>query len=169
MKKLLSLLLCGVLCLSLGACGDSDDDRSKKSPAKDLTLAETYTVKDYAEFTLIKVVDTQKITSSVEGSFYYDNDEEDQTYVDVVLDLKNLNEDPIACDEVVEVEAKGSSGAKYESAFFLLETDGYSNLSQYENIDPLSTQRLHCVLDVSTDETTLDITLTVKRNRYTLT
>lgn len=170
MKKLLSLLLCGVLCLTLSACGDSDDGgHRKKSRAEALALAETVTVKDYAAFTLVKVVDTTKITPSIQGSFYYENQEEGNTYVDVVLDWENLYETPVACDEAAELTAVGGSGAEYECHFFLLETDGYSDLDQYANIDPLTTARLHCVLDVPTSEETLDITLTADKKDYTLT
>lgn len=170
MKKLLSLLLCGVLCLSLCACGDSDDGgRRKTSRAETLALAETVTVEDYAAFTLVKVVDTTKITPSIQGSFYYENKEDGNTYVDVVLDWQNLYETPIACDEVATLSAEGSSGAEYECRFFLLETDDYSDLDQYENIDPLTTARLHCVLDVPTSEITLDITLTADKKDFALT
>lgn len=170
MKKSLSLLLCGVLCLSLGACGDSDGGgRRKTSRAETLALAETVTVEDYAAFTLVKVVDTTKITPSLQGSFYYENKTEGNVYVDVVLDWENLCDNPIACDEAAELTAEGSSGAEYQCGFFLLETDGYSDLDQYENIDPLTTARLHCVLDVPAAEERLDITLTAGKKRFALT
>lgn len=173
MKKLLALLLCGVLCLSLCACGntDRDDDRNdnQKRPSKVLTLDETKTVKDYAAFSLVKVFATKKLTPSVAGFTYYENETDGNVYVDVVLDWKNLCDTPIACDEIAELTAVGAHGIQYECKFYALETTGYSDLNQYANIDPLSTARLHCVLDVPQTESKLDITLKVKRTNYTLT
>lgn len=172
MKKILSFLLTSIMCMSLCACGgntnaNNDSSVSETEPKEaELVLATQNTVADYADFTLFKVVTGKKVTASIAGGTYYENNNSGETYVDIILDLTNISTETISSEDVVTASAFNSNGTEYTNCLYAIETNNATYLSQYENISPLSTVRLHCAISVPEIETDLTLKLMVKDKEY---
>lgn len=180
MKKLLSFLLVLIMCLSLCACGgntetntdvENKDNSSTKVESKgtELILANVNSVSDYADFTLFKVLTAKKITASVAGDIYFENKNSGETFVDIVLDWTNTSTETISSNDILVASATNSNGTEYTNCLYAVETNNATYLSQYENIAPLSTVRLHCAISVPESETDLTLKLNVNDDEYTYT
>ena len=182
MKKLLSIFLALVLCLSLCACSDgissnsksknddSVEEKDKKENDKKtfkLEIGAENSVADYVDFTLFKISTTKEVTSSLPGYSYYENDNPGETYVDIVLDLTNTSSNEINSDDIVVASAKGKDDKKYTDVFYCVETDNMTSLNTYQEIAPLSKARLHCILSVPENETDLTLKLSFKGTKFT--
>lgn len=170
MRKLISLILSAVLCLFLCACGDNTNTggtgANNAKSSNELTLGNQNTVDDYADFTLFKVVTAKKITASIAGDIYYENNNSGETYVDIIVDYTNTSAEAVSSQDAVVASAKGSNGTGYTNCLYAVETNNATYLSQYESIASLSTVRLHCAISVPESETELALKLVVKGNTY---
>lgn len=190
MKKILSLLLVFAMCLSLYACGGSTEEtdntttaavnlettsaaeETNESTADDapstteLALAAPYTVEDYAQFTLFKVSTTENVTASLAARYYYENTTEGETFVDMILDWTNTSTQAISSSNVLTASATNSSGTVYTNCLYAVETNNASYMSQYEDIAPLSTVRLHCAVSVPESETDLTLKLNIQGTEF---
>lgn len=183
MKKLLSFLLATAMCMTLCACGGNTNTSNegtnnanannnssvseKEEKGTELVLATQNTVADYADFTLFKVVTGKKITASIAGDIYYENNNSGETFVDIIVDWTNTSAETISSEDVVIASASNSSGTEYTNCLYAVETNNATYLSQYENIAPLSTVRLHCAISVPETETDLTLKLVAKDKEYT--
>ncbi|MBQ4054897.1 MAG: hypothetical protein IJD17_04220 [Clostridia bacterium] len=188
MKKIFALILAALFCLSLCACGGGNsllnqlrnelqnggvqtDDNGRTAdtlPADEsraLALGEKNTVADYAEFTLFKVSTTKQVTASIGGGLYYEHDVPGETYVDVVLDWTNTSSETISNRELLVAYATGTG--EYRSCLYAVETDNATDVSQFENVAPLSKIRLHCGISVPETETDVTVVLEIKGQKYT--
>lgn len=171
MRKTLVLLLCVCMVFSLAACGGK---KGKAAPPDGSALKESElapgvqkSVPNYADFTLFKVMSGKKAAASVSDSIHFENQEEGQIYVDMILDITNTSEDFIPCAEVVKLSATNAKGESYPASIYAAETNERSILTQYVDIAPLFTERLHCAISVPEEETDLTLKLTVKDKEYT--
>ena len=183
MKKLLSFLLALAMCMSLCACGGNTNTSNegsnnaeasnnssvseKEQNGAELVLATQNTVADYADFTLFKVVTGKKITASIAGDIYFENKNSGETFVDIIVDWTNTSAETISSEDVVIASASNSNGTEYTNCLYAVETNNATYLSQYENIAPLSTVRLHCAISVPETETDLTLKLVAKDKEYT--
>ncbi len=144
----------------------NDADKDEVPVAKDgvLSLNKRYSVKDYADFKMIKVQTSDRIESPF-GNSYYSCPEGNQ-YVDIILEVTNTRTVNIDTDEFAIIKATGSTGIEYTSSFFGVETS--DRIDKYTNIIPLATAKLHCAVSVPLSETAVNITLTVNENVFTL-
>ena len=193
MKKILALVLAALFCLSLCACGGSNTnsllnqlqnelqnelqngienggnsntvDTAPLDVARLLTLGEQNSVADYADFTLFKVSTTKQITGSIGGGLYYEHDVPGETYVDVILDWTNTSSETISNRELLVAYAKGAG--EYRSCLYAVETDNATDVSQFEDVAPLSKIRLHCGISVPETETSVTIVLEIKGEKFT--
>lgn len=179
MKKLISFLLVSVMCLSLCACGgntstnsNSDEENNssankEESKGAELVLATENNVADYADFTLFKVSTAKKITASVAGDIYFENKNAGETYIDIILDWTNTSSETISSNDILVATATNANGTEYTNCLYAVETNNATYLSQYENIAPLSTVRLHCAISVPESETELTLKIVVNGKEYT--
>lgn len=170
MKKILALLLCACIAMvSLTACGNATSSSGKKKGNdKELTIGQTYTVKQFAEFTPLKITTTQKITPSMGGFLYYDTDSEYETYVDLILQWTNLSENDVPVDQLIKAKAVTDKNKEYEESFTVAETNNGTDLDQYIEITPDTTVKLHCAITVPTDADELTLVLSIQNSEFTM-
>lgn len=170
-KKILVAALCVCMVAALAACGGNEGSNGgsplQKNEETPLVLATPNTVENYADFTLFKISTTKKVEGSVGGGIYYENQNSGETYVDVVIDITNNGAAAISSNDIVVVSAKNAAGAEYGCNLYAVETNNATYVSQFENIAPLSTVRLHCAISVPETETDLKIKLAVNGSEYT--
>lgn len=178
MKNLLAVILCFCMVISLTACVGNintnnpyanKDHSSKNEEIKgtELVLETQNTVENYADFTLFKVSTAKKITASIAGDIYYENNNSGETYVDIILDWTNTSTETISSEDVVVASAINLIGTEYSKCLYAVETNNATYLSRYENISPLSTIRLHCAISIPESETDLTLKLMVNGKKYT--
>ncbi|MBQ3559540.1 MAG: FKBP-type peptidyl-prolyl cis-trans isomerase [Agathobacter sp.] len=68
-KRLLAVLLCAVMALSLGACGDSNKDDTQKDSNKDVKQPSITTLADYKDFATILTGDYEVTDEKVKAYF----------------------------------------------------------------------------------------------------
>lgn len=168
----IALFLALMLCLS--GCGngktvvvkDSADEALPESPADSeskeadpLELDQKNTVVDWADFTLVKVETTNRIEGSLTGGTYYENENQGEIYIDVVIDITNTTSEEMGSDDIITLTAVSSSGTEYEGTLNAVETDSGKYVSAFEPIKPLATARMHCAVSVPDREDTFTLTL----------
>ena len=163
MKKLLSILLALTACLSLCACGGGSP---KTLPTTELVLGAENKVDNYGDFSLFKITTAKKITASLDDGIYYENDTAGETFVDIILDWTNTSTNTISSSDLLVAGAISANGTQYTRCLYAVETNNAKYLSQYENIAPLSTVRIHCAISVPENETDLTLVLNIKGNRF---
>ena len=172
MKKKIAAILTVVLCLVLASCSGSSGNQGSAGTNKNdtsssaLSIGTENKIENYVDFSLIKVETTKKIQAPM-SSLYYEISDAGMTYVDVILDVTNTSTTGIMSDEMLEVWAIGASGSEYRSVFYALENGSGTDISQYENLAPLTKAKLHCGIRVSETETNVTIKLKVNGEEYT--
>lgn len=190
MKKILAIMLCLCMVIPFASCGkktDTDDTKPEGSSQSDsvkqnqeqenvettqkntgnaLVLDQKNTVEDYADFTLAKIYNSQKITAPINSKTSYVA-VSGRTYVDMVLDCTNLGTEAKRCDEIVTLVAVNEAGTEYTCNPFAVETGDSSWLSSDVTINPQTTVRLHCLISVPESETKLLLKLTVDEKEFT--
>ena len=156
MKKILVMFLCALLCV---ACGG---EKANENPINTMSVES----EEGISFDVVKIQTTKEIHSSMQGSLYYPNDDENKVYIDMVVDLSNHTDQEIPCDEIFEVSAKSGNGIQADSVMFVKEYDGYTSLSAYEKVKPLETARLHIAISVLESEQEHKIELKVNKQVY---
>lgn len=173
-KKLLVVIVALIAVIAvLAACGGKEttsagdnagDSEDKKST--ELILGELNTVENVAEIKLFKVMTTEKITASLDNSFYYNNDNPDEIYVDVIFDVKNLGAENVPCESFLTGKALGATGTEYSCRLYAVETDNFTGISTFDNITPLSSARLHTAFSVPKAETELKMSFMVGNKEF---
>lgn len=169
MKKWTAILLTLCLCFSFCAC-DKSEDEAENAPktGRELPFGETVSVENYAEFRLRKIQTVEKLTGSMQGFLYYENEDPNDTYVDMIFDWTNTGNEAVNSQDLLEATATGADDAKYKKCMYAVESSDYSNLNQYFDINPGSKVRLHCAISVPKSETDLTIKLKIDGKNYTM-
>lgn len=168
MKKWIALLLVIGIFLSFCACDKSEETEETPKKGTALLPNEIVTVNDYAEICLRKVHTVERLTGSMQGFLYYENDDPSNTYVDLIFDWKNISDEEINSQDVLEAIATGADDVKYKKCLYAVESADYSNLDQYTQINPGATVRFHCAISVPKSETNLSIKLKIDGKNYIL-
>ena len=158
MKKVSILFMALVMCISFCACGDDGkNDREEKNEEKtgitEITVGEQYVVDEYIDFTINSITNTDIITGSMGGGLYYDNDNSEETYIDVVFDMSNLSKDSISVDEIMTAYAQNADDDKFEDVLYCIEEDDMTGVSSYGDINALEDARVHVAISVPKSET----------------
>lgn len=104
---------------------------------------------------------------------YYEPKDRENTLIDIVVDLKNLDKSEVNADSVIQ-SAKIVYDSKYEyDTYFVFETsDGY-DLESSTTINPLQTKKVHILAEVpkiaKSDDKVVFISLDIDGNEYELT
>ena len=133
---------------------------------EEVKLDTEYSVEDFADFIVKKVETTKKVYASMGSGLYYENNNDGETYVDVVLEYTNISTEDQDSEECVVLTAKDESNIEYSSTLYAVENG--DDISRYEKISPLSKVRLHCAVSVpeKTNELTLYLTAGEKVYSY---
>lgn len=183
MRRLLSLLFALTICMTAVACdeyydefmegvegeqnGSEEDKEGDEAPeAAELSLGETNEVEDYLEFSLFKITTTKKVTALMGDEIYYEAPNSNESYVDIVLDVKNCSNVSLSTEELLEVSATDSDGTTFDNVLYAIETNDNTYISKYETISPLSRARFHCAIALPDSEETLTLTLSIKGESF---
>lgn len=182
MRRFSCIALFLTLTLCLSGCGSGKTvvvkDSADKAPpesladsaskeAAPLELDQKNTVADWADFTLAKVETTNRIEGSLTGGTYYENENQGETYIDVVIDITNTTSGEMRSDDIITLTAVSSSGTEYEGTLNAVETDGGKYVSAFEPLKPLATVRMHCAVSVPDGEDTFTLTLQAGESAFT--
>ena len=130
-------------------------------------------IEDFAEITVKNNTFGKRIDPPSPGSFYtyYENEEENQIYLDTVISTKSLLTAGKSSDEFMKVKIVYDNKYEY-TTFSTIEEDGGSNFT-YTNItsiEPLQTGVLHFLAslpaEVETDGKPLKAIITVNGEEY---
>ena len=172
MRRLLAACLAVAMCLSFCACGGGEESNGKSGGKKtgfrnaELVLAEANSIAEYADFSLFKVTTGKKITASIAGDIYYENDTEGETFVDMILDWTNTGTETVSSEDLLKAYAVNAGGVEYSKCLYAVETNHATYLSRYEDIAPLTTVRLHCAIKVPESEKELTLYLNVRGQKF---
>ena len=108
-----------------------------------------------------------KPSISTNNSSYYDVENEDNIYIDVVLDVYNLSSEAKMADDIITTKIRIKNN-EY-SCFSLVESTDGSDLEKNASINQLETRKIHYVAEVPiADSTTgeLEVILTINGNNF---
>lgn len=167
-KAVIALILIAILAVTMVACGSNGDNSGGgfSKNTTELILGQLNSIENVAEFTMFKVQTTPKITASLDGGLFYENQNSGETYVDIIFDIKNLKAENVSSEDFLVASAEGSDGTQYAPSLYAIETNNGTYVSAYENIAPLSTARFHCGISVPETETSLKINIAVGEEKY---
>lgn len=122
----------------------------------DINIGDAFKIEDNSEVTLIDIelTNTIKPPKTDSAYMYYEVEEPDAIFLDVVVDVKNLQSSSKNSEDFVEVRVKYENQYEY-NASPVIETDGGSNLTaaSTRSIDPLKTRRLHYFVELPKEVT----------------
>lgn len=128
----------------------------------------TNTVPEVCEYYLKGFNVTQRIEPSNIIGIYscYDVKTEDNTYIDVILDVKNLNNEAKMADDLISAKIKINSN-EY-SCFSVAESADGSDLEKYDSIKTLETRVVHYVAEVPIIEANgeIEVILTINGKNF---
>lgn len=165
MKKIVSAVLLMCLVVSFSGC-DKDSENIKEKPTE-LEIGNTYKIDDYAEFTPIKITTAKKIMASM-GTGYYENNNEGETYVDMVFDVINTSDDVIESEKFMEAVAVNESGTRYKDVTYSVETDNLSYMSTYDEMIPQTISRFHASISVPETEKELTLKIEIEDKKFSI-
>ncbi|HLR52645.1 MAG TPA: hypothetical protein VK072_07215 [Candidatus Avamphibacillus sp.] len=118
---------------------------------KDIDVGKTFEIEEKSEVTLqhVELTDLVKPPNPDGIYSYYEVEEDDAIYLDVVIDIKNLRNSGRSSDDFVNVRVMYENKYEYYG-FSTIEVDGGTDLS-YTNItsiDPLKTATLHYIVEL---------------------
>lgn len=131
----------------------------------DLVLEKENSIENYADFSLFKIWSSKRITPAIAKSAY-ENDNNGETYVDMILDITNTSTDPIEPNNIADLSIIGADGTEYTDGFNAVETDNGSDFDSFDDIVSLSTVRLHCIVSVPEKETDVTLKLVINEQEY---
>ena len=169
-KQIICVALCFIMLFVLASCGKTGNivsSLTSKKTTTPLTVGTLNQIENVADFSLIKIISSDKVQATMPGGLYYTTNNSSEQFVDIVLDYTNKSSQSITCDKIAVLKAESANGTAYTSALYAIETEGNQYVSQYESIAPLSTARLHCAVSVPKTETTLKISLEFDTVIYT--
>lgn len=181
------------LIIGLKSCGNdttsseknytvSDSETSKSYDVKEnvtesqkietITKGKTITIPDTCEFFVEYADISAKVIPKQPGTYYrYYEADSGKVYIDVCIGYKNLSETSDDSDEVGSIKVKYANKYEY-SGYSIIEEDNRSNLTYTTNIDPLTTEYLHYLVEVpkevSTSKESIVATLTINGQNFNI-
>ena len=164
MQKFSVVLLFVAISLFVVACdGDSMKESSGTANKNEFSVVGTNIVQEVCEYYLKAVDVTTRIEPSIITGIYsyYDVQSEGNTYIDITLDVKNLNNEAKMTDDLITAKIKINSN-EY-TCFSVVESADGSDLENHASIKPLETRVIHYLAEVPLREATgeIEVILTV--------
>lgn len=168
-KKLLAPLLAVAISIFMAACTeDTTKEDSETANKTKFSVIENNTVQDVCEYYLKGINVTKKIKPSIVTGLYsyYDVQSEDNTYIDIILDVKNLNSESKTADNLITTKIKINNN-EYK-CFSVVESADDSDLENYASINSLETRLIHYLVEVPLTEVTgeMEIILTINGKNF---
>ncbi|WP_066679232.1 hypothetical protein [Clostridium septicum] len=146
----------------------------EKNPQQKATEKELFivtnsnTVQDICEFDLSGIYVTPKIEPLNNSGIYshIDVQNKDNVYVDVIIDVKNLNNEAKLTGDLIAAKVKIKS-TEYP-CFSVSENSDNTDLEGNASINPLETREIHYVAEVPKTDATgqIEVTLTINGKNY---
>lgn len=155
--------------------GSSSVTGNASNNSNPISIGQSIQIADICEFKIKEAKFTNKVVPPNPGSFhtYYEVKDKANTFLEIIVEYKNLEGTGKEADEAVHVDVLYSNKYTY-SSFSTIEESGGSDFT-YTNItdiDPLKTGVLHFIcevpLEVKDSGNTVDATIKVNANKYTL-
>ncbi len=179
MKKIRLLPLTLLILLLLSACGGTESSENEVTttapvvtttvstpPETVLQLGTTYSEPD-AEFSLFKIVTSDRVTASMDSSYFYENMLEGEVFVDVVFDVVNLSSEPLRGNAVMQAVAAAPDGTQFGRVLYAFETNNNTYVMESAELAPQTSGRLHCAVSVPETVSELSLRFTVGDEIYT--
>lgn len=142
----------------------SSDSVEKEKAAEELKLETEYNIEEYGKFTVKKLETTKEIHAAMGSGIYYKNSTDGETYVDIILEYTNLASQSQRCDECVVFTAEDTAGNQYTNTMYAVENN--DSIANYEDIQPMTTVRLHCAVSIPEKAEALTLHLAIGENTY---
>lgn len=160
--------------------GSPSDSGNSSAPADTepvesvITVGETNTVENFAEFSMFRIMTTDKVTASCMGTSmrtYSLTDDSERIIVDTTFDWTNTSSDYIDIRELMTVTATAADGTVYDECTFSTEAEGMDGVARrdlylYSEIEPGASARIHCSVPVPQDTENLTIKYTVRNHTF---
>lgn len=117
-------------------------------------------IEDIAEFSLFKIITTHKVVAT-NNSWYINPPSSDTTYIDVIFDYTNLKSSDVQLNEAIQMTVYGEDNVKNKDISYSTE----NNYSPY-SFKPLTTNRLHCYLEIPSTEANYELEFLVGKKIY---
>ncbi len=132
-----------------GSIGDATEPE-EINEAEEVSIGEDYSSSDGLEFSIFKIVTSDRLQSvSGEGSYY--EAESGTNYVDVILNATNSGSADFSVDDI-SAYFKSLDGVRYDDTIIAIETDP-DRIVAYGSMAPLSTKKLHIGYKLPADVT----------------
>ena len=144
---------------------------SQEAEAETIVLENTYTIPDLCEFLIHRASFTYDVLpDSMENLYSHYEAEEGKIYLDIDIDIKNLQKSSVSCDNILNITLDYNDGYIY-TAFPVVEdqTTGftYANIS---SIDPLETKKMRylvdCPIEVYTSDKPLSMIIEAEESKF---
>ena len=151
-----------------------EDKDIQKNPQQEATEKELFdvvtynTVQGVCEYNLDGTYVTTRIQPLIitGGYLHYDVKNEDNIYIDVILNVKNLNNEAKIADDIITAKMKIKNN-EY-TCFSVAESADSSNLENHALMKPLEKRQIHYVAEVPMTEATgeMELILTINGNNF---
>lgn len=179
MKKIRILPLVLPILLLLSACGGTKPAESAVTttvpivatttttlPETVLQLGTTYS-EPHAKFSLFKIVTSDRVTASMDTSYFYENMIEGELFVDVVFDVTNCGSEPLRGNAVMQALAVTSDSTECRRVLYAFETSNNTYVMESAELAPQASGRLHCAISVPETASEISLRFTVGETVYT--
>lgn len=146
---------------------------SSNSGVSAVTVGQEVEVPDVCGFKVTKTRFTDKVTPTNPTGYYtyYQSKEAGNTYLEVVLEYKNLKGDSVEDDDIGDVEVVYDAKYHY-SSFCVVEEPGGGDFNPLAYLKPLMTYTVHFICQVPVEVRDSDkpvvVALTMGGNEYVL-
>ncbi len=161
-KKFLIVILSVVFSIFMVAC--SRDSKNITNNKSEFSVVGNNTVKEVCEYYLKGIDVTPRIEIQIiDGtSHYYDVQTESNTFIDIMLYVKNLNNEAEMVDNLITARIKINS--KEYTCFSVSQDAESSDLEKDASIKPLKTSMIHYLAEVPLTEATGEIEVILNIN-----
>lgn len=132
---------------------------------KSIDIGQKLVEEEYAEFTIEEIEYKEDVLPSKPGDFYthYQVENSSDIYIDIVTKIKNLRSSGYEVEKFFGAKALYNGKYNYDGFMVGEEKDG-STLESYLSIDPLSTMRVHSLIEVPKEVMTGEVELCIYFN-----
>lgn len=148
---------------------DSQLDKQEEFTENERFIVTKYnTVQDVCEYDLCGIYVSPKIEPLNNAGTYtsYEVQTEGNIYIDIIFDVKNINNEPKMTDDIIKAKIK-IRDTEY-TCFSVAENADSTDLEGNASIKPLETREIHYVAEVPKTEAVgeVDVTLTISGKNY---
>ncbi len=130
---------------------DDAEDAAKTSDAKTVEIGNDYSTSSNIDFSLFKIITSNKLECLGGGSLYYEADS-GYNFADVVLEITNNDSSEFSARDGINAFFESGDGTRYDNTLIAIESSG-DNLDQFGSIKPLATDKVHIGYKIPVDVT----------------